>query len=339
LNVTLLPDFFQDRLINLETGTQQFNNQIENVAKRKGGSIDGIAQTDLNGGNAINTASALAALGAKVTPIVCTDSFGLFQIRYRFDKYHADLSHIKVFARSSKTTALEFRTENGIVNVMLRDIGALADFGPGDLTESDFSTIENSDYTCLFNWAGTRKHGTQLAQTVFGVAKRGKGKTCFDTADPNPNVREIPNLIKKVLKTNQIDILSLNENEAISYAKLLSDEPEDAESDSSVENRALKSAQILAKSLTARIDLHTTAFAATVTKNHEVKVPSFRIEPFRTTGAGDAWNAGNIIADHNSLSDETRLAFANLVSACYLTDAQGIHPDKVALIKFIKALH
>ena len=66
-------------------------------------------------------------------------------------------------------------------------MGALADFGPANLDESDYSLIENADYVCLFNWAGTLKFGTELAQAVFERAKRsGKGKTYYDTADPTP---------------------------------------------------------------------------------------------------------------------------------------------------------
>lgn len=336
LNVVLLPDFFQDRIINLGTDDQNFKSQIENVARCKGGSIDDIAQTDLSGGNAINTASALAALDAKVTPIVCTDNFGLEQIKYAFGKYPVDLSHIKVFTKPSKTTALEFRIKKEIVNVMLRDVGSLLDFGPNNLTESDCSKIENSDYTCLFNWAGTRKYGTELAQKVFRLARKGRGKTYFDTADPTPNHQEIPSLIEKVLKTDQVDVLSLNENEATTYASQLSTEVEVTTNSGPLEERALKSARILTNFMPARIDLHTTAFAASIRMGAEIKVPSFKIRPFRATGAGDAWNAGNIIADGNSASDETRLAFANLVSACYLSSPEGIHPDKKALINFLK---
>ena len=57
--VALLPDFFLDRLINLRWTPQEFSDLIADVAKRKGGSIDGIPQTDMRGGNAINVASAL----------------------------------------------------------------------------------------------------------------------------------------------------------------------------------------------------------------------------------------------------------------------------------------
>ncbi len=337
LDVVVMPDFFQDRLINLECDATHFSSIITDVAKRKGGSIDGIAQTDIRGGNAVNTASALAALGAKVTPIVCTDKLGVQQIKLHLEKYRVDLSHIKIAEKASLTTALELKTENGKANVMLRDLGALADFSPLDLTDSDYELIENANYVCLFNWAGTKKYGTTLAETVFHRAKaRGKGKTYYDTADPTPNKDKIPELMEKVLKTQQVDVLSLNENEAICYALLLNIEIKANQRKLDFGELAMEAARILAKHLPARIDLHTTAFSATVTKENEIIVPVFKVKALRATGAGDAWNAGNILGDGNALSDECRLALANAVAACYLADPQGMHPTRRKLVKFIE---
>ena len=91
--VVVMPDFFLDRLISLEWGVAEFSGLVEAVAKRKGGSIDEIPQTDQPGGNAINVASALNQLGVKVTPIVCTSEFGLQQIRYHFKNSPIDTSH------------------------------------------------------------------------------------------------------------------------------------------------------------------------------------------------------------------------------------------------------
>ena len=91
--VAVLPDFFLDRLISLNWNPSEFSGLISNVAKRKGGSIDGIPQTDLRGGNAINVASALANLGAKVTPIVCTSEYGIatnkISLQRHSDRYFA----------------------------------------------------------------------------------------------------------------------------------------------------------------------------------------------------------------------------------------------------------
>ncbi len=335
--VVVMPDFFLDRLINFEWDDSDFSRLVADVTKRKGGSIDGISQTDLPGGNAINVGSALARLGVEVTPIVSTSQFGLQQIKYHFRNSSIDTSHIKTDGKASVTTAMEFKSEGEKTNVMIRDLGALADFGPANLDEEDYSLIEASDYVCLFNWAGSLKFGTALAQTIFDRMKqKGKGKTYYDTADPNPNAPEISNLMEKVLKTNKVDILSLNENEAITYARLLDEGLNEGKARLEFAELAMEAARVLAKWLPARIDLHTTAFSATLKGKKEVVVPAFKVKVFRATGAGDAWDAGNILGDHNGLSDQSRLMLANAVAACYLSDPDGLHPTREKLSSFLR---
>jgi sugar/nucleoside kinase (ribokinase family) len=337
VNIVVMPDFFMDRIITVDYEPQQFSSMVDGIVQRKGGSIDQVPQVDQKGGNAINVASALLALGANVTPIVCTSNLGLEQIRFHLKDYNVNLSHVKTFSRASVTTALEFKTSMGKANVMLRDLGSLADFGPGDLTEDDYKVIEAADYVCLFNWAGTLKHGTRLAEVVFKRAKAGgKCKTFIDTADPLPNEDQIPRLMDNVMETDQLDILSINENEAVTYASRLSPEVSKQQKKVEFNELALLSAQILAKKLKARIDLHTTTFAVTVKPDGAIFVPAFKVKPLRATGAGDAWDAGNLIGDANGLSDENRLTLANAVSACYLSDPDGAHPTKQKLAKFLR---
>jgi sugar/nucleoside kinase (ribokinase family) len=335
--VVVMPDFFLDRLINLDRDAAEFSGLVTEVAKRKGGSIDGIPQADLRGGNAINVASALASLGVKVTPIVCTSEFGLQQIKYHFKNTPIDTSHIKTRGKASITTALEFKNQNEKTNVMLRDLGELTNFGPANLDDDDYRLIEDADYVCLFNWAGTLNFGTALAKAVFDLAKqKGKGKTYYDTADPTPNAQAMPDLMEKVLKTEKVDILSLNENEAIMYATLLDEGLREKQTILGFSELAMEAARVLSKHLSARIDLHTSVFSATLKGKQQVVVPTFKIKVLRATGAGDAWDAGNILGDQNGLSDECRLMLANAVSACYLSDADGMHPTKEKLSTFLK---
>jgi sugar/nucleoside kinase (ribokinase family) len=339
ISAVVMPDFFLDRLINLECDSSSFSTIVTDIAKRKGGSIDGIAQTDLRGGNAVNTASALAALGVNVTLIICTNRHGLQQLRYYLKPHRVDLSHVKLMEKASLTTALELKSESGKANVMLRDLGSLEDFGSANLTDNDYKAIETADYVCLFNWAGTRNHGTELARSVFQTVKRkGKGKTYFDTADPTPNREKISELMKNVLKTQLVDVLSLNENEAVTYASLISKEV-DAERDGKrFDELALESARMLTSHLPARIDLHTTAFSATFTKKGETVVPALKVKSLRATGAGDAWDAGNILGDAFELSAECRLLLANAVAACYVSSFEGAHPTRMQLIRFLENL-
>lgn len=334
VNAVVMPDFFLDRLVDLNLGLEDFSKSLRRVAKRKGGSIDEIRQTELRGGNAVNTASALTALGVKTTLLVCTNKLGLQLIKFYFKSKKVDLSHIKISGKLSMTTALEFKSEDEKVNVMLRDLGGLASFGPHDLDASDFEAIENADYVCVFNWAGTRRFGTKLAEIVFRHVKtKGQGKTYYDTADPAPNKEKVPELVKKVLQNRFVDILSVNENEAIWYASLLSDEIRESRK-KPFDELAKESARILAKHLSARIDLHTTNFSATFTKKSETIVPAFKVPVLRATGAGDAWNAGNILGDALELSDSCRLALANAVAAYYISNTDGAHPTRKQLMRF-----
>ena len=338
INVVVMPDFFLDRLINLNCDVKNFCMMLGKVVKRNGGSIDGIEQVDLKGGNAVNTASALAALDVKVTPIVCTSKLGSKLVRFHLNPRKVDLSHIKIFDDASITTAIELENAKGKVNVMLRDVGALADFGPQDLNDEDFEVIENADYVCVFNWAGTRRFGTELAETIFHRVKTvGKGKTYCDTADPTTNKEKIPKLMK-VLQSKHVDILSLNGNEAICYASQLSDKIKKLAKASKFDDLAKESARILASRFSARIDLHTATFSATFTKKSETIVPAFKVPVLRVTGAGDAWNAGNILGDAHGLLDEHRLALANAVAAYYISNPKGTHPTRKKLVQFIERL-
>jgi sugar/nucleoside kinase (ribokinase family) len=334
-NVVVMPDFFLDRLVSLGFGVEAFCGDLRSAAKKKGGSIDGIGQIDMRGGNAVNTASALAELGASVTPIVCTSKLGLKLLKLHLGFLELDLSHVKIQDRASITTAVEFAAGTERLNVMLRDIGALERFGPENLNRRDWEAVENADCVCVFNWAGTRYFGTELARTVFRHAKaEGKGKTYFDTADPTTNAAKIPELVEKVLQSGCVDVLSLNENEVVCYASQLDDELNGLFKGLRVEEFARKAAGILASFLSARVDLHAANYSATFTKGAQSDAPAFAVPVLRATGAGDAWNAGNILGDAGGLSDEGRLTLANAVAAYYISSPAGTHPTRRQLAEF-----
>jgi sugar/nucleoside kinase (ribokinase family) len=333
--VVVMPDFFIDRFVSINTSPHNLFGIIMDIVERKGGSIDGINQREFRGGNAINTAAALARLGIKVIPIVCTDKLGLQLIKFYVKSPKITLAYIKIVKEPSITTALEFETSNGKANVMLRDVGSLADFGPQNLDAKDFEAIGRADCTCVFNWAGTRKFGTELAETVFRHAKtQGKGKTYFDPADPNPNRGEARKLLENVLQSDLVDVLSLNENEAVFFASLMKGRTEKPKEGLDFEELAMESAKFLASRLKARIDLHTTEYSATFNGKNETVVPAFHVPVLRVTGAGDAWNAGNILGTVCGLSDATRLTLANSVAAYYISNSEGKHPTRKELFKF-----
>jgi sugar/nucleoside kinase (ribokinase family) len=339
-SVVTMPDLFFDRFISYEESIGKFSKEALEVVHRKGGSIDNVKQIDFRGGNAANTAAALATLGVSVSPIIETDNCGYALLKHSLEPLCVNLNHVKTKGRTPITTALEFKQNNNKVNLMLRDLGSLADFGPKNLTPKDYELLATADYVCVFNWAGTRQHGTELAETVFRHVKtRGKGKTYYDTADPTPNKNKISRLIEKVLSKDLVDILSVNENEAVQYATYIN--PKQAArlktKNRKLENLAIKCAAILSNSCSARIDLHTTAYSATFNKNKKPTIaPSFKTKVFQATGAGDAWNAGNIYATAQGMSDKMRLTFANAVAAYYISNSEAAHPSVSQLRNFLK---
>jgi len=333
-NVVVMPDFLIDRLATYPGEVEQFSQMIAEVASRSGGDIHEVKQIELRGGNAANTAAALATLGAKVYPIIKTSPLGLHMLKFYLEPFGVDLSHVKADGEIALTTAFELTHRGEKVNIMMGDQGSLPNFGPKDLIEDDFQLLREADYVCVFHWAALTQ-GTELAENVFRyVKKKGKAKTYYDTGDPSPNKDDIPKLVKKVLVGKIVDIFGVNENEAFMYASQLNPKVKRLRKKLEHHELAKKCAQILAKHISARIDLHTSAFAGSFTKENEVVVPAFKVPALWSTGAGDAWNAGNIFGDALGLPGSCRLTLANAVAAYYISSPTAEHPTLSRLIEF-----
>lgn len=333
--VVVMPDFFLDRLITYNCNVKELAKAMDEVARRKGGGIHGIIQMEMRGGNAANTAAALAKLGAKVCPIINTSPLGLHLLRFYLKPLGVDLSHVKTQGDMALDTIFELLHEGERVNVMMGSLGSLPDFGLNSLAKADFEALRQADYVCIFHWACTRRFGTELAEEVFRYVKEeGRGKTYYDTSDPTPNLEAVSNLMNRVLLGRHIDVLSVNENEAFWYASQLSQDINLLRQKLEADELAIECARILAKHLSARIDLHTTTFAGSFTQKKEVIVPAFKVQVLRSTGAGDAWNAGNIFGDALNLPDACRLTLANAVAAYYISHPAAEHPTLPQLTEF-----
>jgi len=333
--VVVMPDFFVDRFITYKGNAKQFYAAIDKVAQRTGGNIHGVKQMELRGGNAANTAAALAALGAKAYPIITTNALGFQLLEFYLGPFRVDLYHVKIDGELALTTAFELAHGEERVNIMMGHLGSLPNFGPKDLTENDFELLQEADYACVFNWSSTRRWGTELAERVFThVKEEGRGKTYYDTGDPTPNKRKIPKLLKKILKSPIVDVLSVNENEAFQYASQIDPRVKRLRNKLSHFEVGKECGRILAKHVSARVDLHTTAFAGSFTDENEVVVPAFSVSVLRSTGAGDAWNAGNLCGDALKLPDSCRLTLANAVAAYYVSSPAAEHPTFPRLVEF-----
>jgi len=334
-SVVVMPDFLIDRLATYSGEVEQFSQMMAEVASRLGGDIHEVKQIELRGGNAANTAAALGALGAKVYPIIKTSPLGLHMLKFFLEPFGVDLSHVKADGEIALTTAFELTHRGEKVNIMMGDEGSLPNFGPKDLAEEDFQLLREADYVCVFHWAALIRWGTELAENVFKYVKeKGKAKTYYDTGDPSPNKDNIPKLVKKVLLGKIVDIFGVNENESFMYACQLN--PKVKRLCKKLEHHELtkECARILTKHVSARVDLHTSAFSGSFTEENEVVVPAFKVPVLWSTGAGDAWNAGNILGDALGLPDSCRLTLANAVAAYYVSSPRAEHPTLSKLIEF-----
>jgi sugar/nucleoside kinase (ribokinase family) len=323
-NVVLLPDFFVDHFLTMDEFEISFN-RIKDIHLQGGGNLPGISQKIHQGGNAANTALALATLGIRSHLICRTDEFGLHLLEYFLGANGVDLSGVKTDGKLAITTAMEFGEKH--TNVMIGDTGSVSDFSFDSLNEKDLDAISNSDMTCLLNWT-LNKNGTELARKTFGFAKENNVKTFFDTGDPSARKNEISELIKRVLADKNLDILGLNENELLHYSNIKTSSDED------VVNAAVS----LKEKINARLDLHTANFACTVDKKYTI-IPTLKLSKiYRSTGAGDAWNAGDIFAELLDFDDDERLMFANSVAGHYISSSEPVHPTLGKIIEFISKL-
>ncbi len=317
--VTLMPDFFIDRIVVFEGDFKEFVDVLRSVAERGGGNYI-VREEIVRGGNATNTASAIASIGVKVNLIVVTSELGKLLLSYFMRDLPVNLNHVKVAGSESKTVALEFSYRGRKVNVMLSDPGSLRCFDLSMLNEEDIESIEASDIVGVFNW-----NQNDCSNKLLRELRENTSRPLFlDTSDPRiASSSKVLELIG-MLKEGIVDYLSLNENEALYYASKLGYNVNDP----------VKAAKHLSRELNVRnIYLHTPKITAVFPQ--EVIVETMPIKPLRVTGAGDTWNAGVIAGIILGLSPLEQLVLANTMSACYLTRKEPRHCTVKEVLDFV----
>lgn len=314
LHVVLLPDFFVDHIVsisNFEEGLAK----IESRVSQGGGNIPDLTQVIQQGGNAANTALALSRLGIQSHLISKTDDIGMCLLEFFLRPHGVDISHVKKGGYLASTVALEFGKNHS--NVFLQDVGSVEDFDVHDLTEEDWSLIQSVDIVGVMNWS-LNKAGTNLAKNVLSFAKKHGVKTYVDTGDPSPRLEDIPELMDSVLSRGLVDFFSLNENEIRRYS---------GQQSCKNTEEIIRACNILLEKVHTRLDVHTAVQSYSVSNVENVTVPVEPLEKvFRTTGAGDVWNAGNIFAELVGFYSESRLAFANIIAGCYISKEEALPP-------------
>jgi sugar/nucleoside kinase (ribokinase family) len=320
-HIVLLPDFFVDHFLTFSEFKNSIS-KIENIYKQCGGNIPGIKQKISQGGNASNTALALSKLGFSTHLICKTNEFGLYLLDYFLGRNGVDLTSVKTNGNLAITTALEFGKNH--TNIMIGDPGSVSDFSFEILDEKDKKLITKSDMLCVTNW-NLNKRGTKLAENVFKLAKKYNKRTFFDSGDPSSRKNEIPNLIKNVLSNPNLDILGLNEVELSYFSGIKIKSIDDTK----------KAIKTLKKKVSARIDLHTAKYSCSADEKLTcILTPGIEYK-YRSTGAGDIWNAGNIFADILKFENDERLFFANSVACCYISSKEPLPPNIENITNFI----
>jgi sugar/nucleoside kinase (ribokinase family) len=317
LHVVCTPSFYLDHFVQVDDlGT--FCGALQAKYVSGGGNLPGFVQNVLSGGGAANTAIALSRLGISAHFIGRTSELGHHVLKFFAEKSGVDVAHVKTDGRLGQTLALEIGGRR--INVMLNDVGSNYDFAFDSLRDTDLELIENSQLVTVHDWGTNVVGGTDLAVKTFAYAKQYNVKTYFDSADPSPRVHDLTELYEQVIASPNLDMMSLNQNELEKHS-----------GEASIE-RAIS----FKRRVASRVDYHTPWYTASIGKNVTV-FPVYDVKLHRSTGAGDAWNSGNILGELLGLDPAGRLCLANAVAGYYVSSRHGIHPTIDDLVTFVNA--
>ncbi|MDE1813604.1 MAG: carbohydrate kinase family protein [Thaumarchaeota archaeon] len=321
-SVVVLNDFFLDRIIKI----QNLDNLYQQILEKSklGGSIRGIPQTDLKGGNATNVAYALARLGCPVSLITIADKISSQILKETFSEFDK-VSLAIIDGKPGRTTSLEFNNTESIVNVMISDLGDNENFGPEKLGIAEQNMLASADAVIMTNWASNKK-GTELSQ--FAFSQSASAFHLLDPADIQSRSEEFKQALPKLVDC--LNSLCVNENECNILLK-------QSELDMiSGEKETKKLVQELAKRYSIPIDLHTSAGSYWSNGKEVEYAKSFQVQPKFITGAGDVWDAANMLGYLASLGDLERLRFANGAASLYVGNPLGIPPTMDEVLSFVR---
>jgi len=177
-------------------------------------------------------------------------------------------------------------------------------------------------------------HGTDLTQKLFSFAREKKIGTFFDPADVLEKEDNLPDLKKRILDKGLIDYFSMNDNEAriISRAILGHTLPHNySEAD------LKKTISILADCVGGRVDIHTHRFSMSCAGGEVVTHPCHNVTERTITGAGDVWDAADLIGYLTGLEPEDRLCFANGAAGLFVSRESDVLPNGNEILNFLRS--
>ena len=328
--VSIMPDVFIDRFLKVES-LEKFTSEIYEKSKVGGGSIRGYRQRDIIGGNAINFAKTIFKLGGNVNLFVIGNEFIKRELESLFRSEKSNINIIE--GRPGYTIALEIQNENNKANIMFSDVGDLRKFNGDELDNEELENIAESNASVIVNWSSINE-GNKLIKKIFSNSKNANSVNFLDLADPKSVTSRIPELITIIKKQKIVDILSINENELriLSEHVGISNFPIDYKL-SDIECNTLE----LSKELGIQIESHTPIGASTASENEVYCCKAFEVNPNSLTGAGDVWNAANLLSMLAKFSRKDRMYFANACSALYISNIDSEIPSIGKILEYIES--
>jgi len=314
-SIVVLPDFFIDRIIKINN-IDEFFVHLKEKTKYGGGSIRGIPTRQIEGGNAVNIAYILGKLGFNVNLFTISDDSSQIVLKYFFQNLPNVRLHLS-YGKPGFTTSIEIHNqiESSDSNIMISDVGDNSNYGPERLFSSDIAEIlNNSDIVVLVNWASNLK-GTELLKYVFKNSSRALH--FVDPADIQTRSKEFCKILKE--ENNLIHMLSINENECNSLLVELN--LHNLILNKKYNQKNIKFAiKELSKNFKVCIDLHTRYGSACSNGNEVFFADTIKnIIVNNLTGAGDSWDAADIIGYIIGLAPEERLFFSNTFASLYIS--------------------
>jgi ribokinase len=331
-SIVVMPDFYMDRILRFESQEQLFG-ALSEKTKYGGGSLREIPTVDIRGGNAANVAYCLAKMGARITLITIADEIGSMVLERTFSKFKGTVNLRILSGNPGRTTALEFvgKETSNKVNLMVSDVGDIANFGPERITaRQDIEALEKANAIMIVNWAANFK-GTDLMEYVF---KKSPNALHFvDPADIETRKEEFRSALEKI--GNMIDILSLNENECNSLGQTLGFDsllPPGKYDKEDLKNSAKK----LASNFGINIEIHTHKGTTWSNGSEAIFVDAVKVKPKTLTGAGDSWDAANILAHIAGLNSKEALIFSNAYASLYVKSDDREPATMAELLNYLR---
>lgn len=307
LEVVCLPDLFLDHTNQLPP-IDEAEDTLRRIHGQGGGKVLDVPQQVVPGGNAANAAHALARLGSRPRLVGRTSPRGKAFFASTIARDGVEMELVRDDGELAATTVLAYGPEG--TNVMLNDSGSVETYGPGDLTAEDEAAIREADAVLVGNWSSMTEHGTELVEHVAGIADEAGTLSYLDAADPSR--REDHQRLVDAIAASSLDVWAMNDAEA----ELFSGEPD-----------MQAAAQQLADRTGTRVDVHAADRAVSAREGALAEAATFDVDPAHLTGAGDAFNAGNLVGDLCGLEPEARLRLAHAVAAATISHPDARPPD------------